>query len=191
LNGEKYQYFCHPVNVTWRNERAVEIPIIKNILDRYSGKPVLELGNVLSRYYPIRHEVVDKYEKAKGVINQDIVSFSPKKKYDLIISISTLEHVGWSEKPKDKNKVYRGIRRVKELVKPKGEMVASLPIGYHPEVDKILKQADKYFTDDWYLIRLSQDNRWKQTNRSEALKRKYNQPYCNANAIAIVRFRKK
>jgi hypothetical protein len=38
--------------------------------------------------------VLDKYEQAPGVINEDVVSFSPPQKYDLIVSVSTLEHVG-------------------------------------------------------------------------------------------------
>ena len=43
------------------------------------------------------HDVLDKYEKGNNVINDDVVSFSTEVKYDLIVSVSTLEHVGWDE----------------------------------------------------------------------------------------------
>jgi len=65
---------------------------------KYRGKNILEIGNVLSRHIKLEHDILDKYETAKGVINEDIVDFKSEKKYDLIISISTLEHVGWDEK---------------------------------------------------------------------------------------------
>jgi hypothetical protein len=64
---------------------------------RYKERNILEIGNVLSHYFPVNHDIVDKYEKADGVINQDVVHFYSPKKYDLIVSVSTLEHVGWDE----------------------------------------------------------------------------------------------
>jgi len=50
---------------------------------------------VLSHYFAVKHDIVDKYEIAPSVVNEDLVNFKPGKKYDLIVSISTLEHVGW------------------------------------------------------------------------------------------------
>jgi cyclopropane fatty-acyl-phospholipid synthase-like methyltransferase len=51
------------------------------------------------------------------VINEDVVNFKSKKKYDLIVSISTLEHVGWDEKPM---KIPRAIENLKTLITPQG-----------------------------------------------------------------------
>jgi hypothetical protein len=79
FQGEVYRYFYHPYNITWRNERAVEVPIVWKIVNKYVGRNVLEVGNVLSHYFPVHHDVLDKYEKAKGVINEDVVEFSPAK----------------------------------------------------------------------------------------------------------------
>ena len=53
-------------------------------------------------YFPADHEIVDKYEKGDGIVNEDIVNFRPGKKYDLIVSISTLEHISWNEEKKTK-----------------------------------------------------------------------------------------
>ena len=44
---------------------------------------LLEIGNVLSHYFKWDHDVVDKYEKVEGVINEDVVDFRPSKKYDI------------------------------------------------------------------------------------------------------------
>ena len=65
-----------------------------------SWKNIFEVGSVLSHYFPINHDVLDKYEKGHGVINQDVVDFKPHNKYDLIVSISTLEHVGFDDNTK-------------------------------------------------------------------------------------------
>lgn len=99
FDGREYEYLYHPYNKTWENERGVEIPIFRELLLNHKGKRVLEVGNVLSHYFPIHHEVVKQYEVGSSVINEDIVEFVPQDKYDLILSISTLEHVGWDEHP--------------------------------------------------------------------------------------------
>ena len=65
-------------------------------------KTHLGSGNVLLHYFPADHEIVDKYEKGDGIVNEDIVNFRPGKKYDLIVSISTLEHISWNEEKKPK-----------------------------------------------------------------------------------------
>ncbi|MGB7533655.1 MAG: hypothetical protein WA977_11870 [Halobacteriota archaeon] len=103
LQEQTYRYFYHPHNTTWKNERAVEVPIILEKIHSYQGGRIFEVGNVLSHYVHFQHDIVDKYDKADGVINQDVVDFQPSEneKYDLIVSISTIEHVGWDETPRD------------------------------------------------------------------------------------------
>jgi len=65
FNGKEYKYFIHTYNPTWRKERSVEIPIIKEIVRKFKGKEILEVGNVLSHYYPVNHDILDKYRKNK------------------------------------------------------------------------------------------------------------------------------
>ena len=88
FRGESLRYFNHPYNITWANERTVEIPIIKREIDRHPGARILEVGNVLSHYFACEWDIVDKYENAPGVINADVVDYDPDNTYDLIISIS-------------------------------------------------------------------------------------------------------
>ena len=92
FSGEQRQYWIHPYILN--NERAVEVSLAHTFL-RKPTAATLEVGNVLANFFSFPHDVVDKYEKAPGVLNEDIVSYSPGKKYDFIVTLSTLEHVGW------------------------------------------------------------------------------------------------
>ncbi len=60
FNNRPYPYFYHKYRNTWKNERAVEIPIVWTIIKKSEGKNILELGNVLSHYFDYDHDTVDK-----------------------------------------------------------------------------------------------------------------------------------
>ncbi len=75
FQGNTYKYFYHWYNTTWNNERAVEIPIVCKIINENIEDNILEIGNVLSHYFNIEHDIVDKYEKADGVINRGCCRF--------------------------------------------------------------------------------------------------------------------
>ena len=167
VQGRTYHYFYHPYNTTWKNERAVEVPIILDKIRayHYQGSRILEVGNVLSHYVHFQHDIVDKYDKADGVINQDVVDFQPSEnendKYDLIVSISTIEHVGWDETPRDPKKIPCALENLTtRCLAPGGEIVVTLPIGYNTYLDKLLKEDKIRFTEQYYLKRISDDNRW-------------------------------
>ena len=66
----------------------------------YRGDPlgdVLEVGNVLQHYGDVldvpTRRIVDRYETGPHVENLDV--FDITGRYDTIITISTVEHVGW------------------------------------------------------------------------------------------------
>jgi hypothetical protein len=42
-------------------------------------KNILEIGNVTSHSYPVTHDVLDKYEIADGVVNEDVTDYQPSK----------------------------------------------------------------------------------------------------------------
>ena len=122
---------------------------------------MLEVRNVLSHHFPIHHDVVDKYEVAPGVINQDIVEFIPSERYDLILSISTLEHVGWDETPSEPAKLLRAIEHLRNrCLAPGGQIVASLPVGYNEFLDELLRDGKSPFTKQHFLKRISKRNYW-------------------------------
>ncbi len=185
FQGKEYFYFSHPYNSTWENGRAIEIPIIKEILDRNTGKDILEVGNVLSHYFETQHDIVDKYEKGNKVNNADIVNYSPDKQYDLIISISTIEHVGWDEEPKEPAKILKAIKNLKNLLKNKGQVFLTLPLGYNHFMDKLIEKKEIGFSKIFFLKRIDKNNNWVEVDSKDTAKAKYNYPFKNANIIAI------
>jgi tetratricopeptide (TPR) repeat protein len=185
FRGQVYHYFYHYHNVTWDNERAVEIPIIREIVKECRGKRILEVGNVLSHYFPVEHDILDKYEKAAGILNQDVVDFAPVKEYDLIVSISTLEHVGWDEEPQQPEKILRAMEVLKTVLAPGGEMVLTLPVGYNPEMDKMLADGRLSFTECYGLKRVSAANEWVEAPWRKVLGTQYGKPYPGANGLVI------
>ena len=46
FEGKSLPLFYHRYNMTWANERAVEVPVAGEFLRRFAGKRVLEVGNV-------------------------------------------------------------------------------------------------------------------------------------------------
>ena len=185
FQGKDYKYFYRWYNYTWINERAVEIPIVCKLINEYKDFELLEIGNVLSHYFDLKnHDIVDKYEKAEGVINQDVIDYQPSKKYDIIVSISTLEHVGWDEKPKDPNKIFKAIENLKNCLVAGGKLVVTMPIGENPYLDKFLETGELKFNENYYLKRISLDNKWIDLG-SDFYKAKYNHPYPAANVIFV------
>ena len=183
IQGNKYHYF-HSLN-TWENERCIEIPIIRSFIGKNIGKNILEIGNVFSNYYPFNHDIVDKYEEAKSVINHDVVDFSTNKRYNLIFSISTLEHVGFDEQPKDSTKILRSIENLISLLEIGGKIIITLPLGYNLEMDKMISESKIPFTEVFYMKRVSKDNQWLEVREEDVMGIKYNFPFKCANALLI------
>ena len=60
-----------------------------------------------------------------------------------IVSISTIEHMGWDETPRDPKKIPLALENLIECLVPGGEIVVTLPIGYNTYQDKLLKELEK------------------------------------------------
>jgi hypothetical protein len=183
--GESYEYFYHSYNWTWDNERAVEVPVAWRAVRRHPPERILEVGNVLSHYFRVRHDVVDKYERGRGVINEDVVDYRPAKRYDLVVSISTLEHVGWDEEPKDPGKVLVAVERLRSLLAPGGRLVATIPLGYNPGLDRLLEEGRLAFGRQSCLKRVSAGCDWREVPWAEVRGARYNDPYPAASGLVI------
>jgi hypothetical protein len=140
-NGSSLPYFIHWYNHTWDNSRRIEIPIFKQKFKEYIGMNILEVGNVMDHYGIVyHHDVLDKYEKKSEVINEDVLIFKPRWKYDIVLSCSTLEHVGF-DKPEKSNPdaLLLALENLQENVVKKGGVIFfSVPLGYNPDLDKLL-----------------------------------------------------
>jgi hypothetical protein len=185
FQDRSFPYFLHPYNFTWSNERAVEIPIVMDAVRRCTGGRVLEIGNVLSHYFPARHEVVDKFERGRKVRNLDVMEVGGEAKYDLIVSISTLEHVGWDEEPKDPQKVIRAVHHLTDqLVRPGGRLVVTMPLGYNPPLDHLLGQGALPFTRTTCLRR-SGPTTWHEAAWGEVAGCRYGEPWPAASGLVV------
>lgn len=183
LAGETYPYFLHNYNVTWSNERTVEVPVVRRLLERHAGRTVLEVGNVLSHYAAVGHAVVDKYERAAGVLNVDVADFDPRQRFDLIVSISTLEHVGFDERPRDPDKPRRALERLRGLLAPGGLMCVTLPAGYNPHLDRMLERSQVTWGRLLAMRRVSDDNAWEETGWQEALSLPWRRRWLGASSV--------
>lgn len=188
FKGEELKYFRHAFNLAYQNERTVEIAIAKWFLSQQK-QPVriLEVGNVLRNYgVKFRGDVLDKYDLSPGIINQDVISFCPKEKYQAIISISTLEHVGWDEPDRDPGKIPAAIINLRDnCLLPGGSMLVSLPLGYNQYFDEYLKNGGEVFSEKYFLKRVSAENEWSQVQYKEIVGSKFGEPYNNANVMFI------
>jgi hypothetical protein len=92
FNGREYDYFIHPYNHTFDNERKVELPLAFDFYQRFDPSEILEFGNVLKHYGPYTHDVLDFNKDEEPTYCEDIFKFVPEKKYKATISISTIEH---------------------------------------------------------------------------------------------------
>lgn len=185
MRGEKYPYYAGTYNSAWHNERTVEIAIALRFIERYNGRRILEVGNVLSHYGAAPHEVVDKYEAGPGVLNVDVLDYRPDDRYDLIVCVSTLEHVGWDEDVADPTKPVRAVEHLVGLLAPGGALLVTVPLGYNPHVDRALR-TDAFALDDIaYLKRISRDNRWREIDKSDVGVVRYGLPFPAANVVAV------
>lgn len=189
FNGRKLNYFRHNFNLAYANERTIEVAIVEDFLKQLpKDARILELGNVLTHYgfNNIKRDVLDKYDPAPHVINEDVVSFNPQLKYDAIFSISTLEHVGWDEDVRDPEKIVVAVTNLtSNCLAPHGVMLVTVPLGYNTYFDEQLSKGSSYFLEKYFFKRISSKNQWKQVDYVDVAGAKFDQPYNNANAMCI------
>ena len=184
--GRKYPY--HPNLST---ARAVELPLAMEVMERFKGCRILEVGNVLSNHFEeMTHAVVDKYQ---GPIKQDIVDYTAPT-YDLVISISTIEHIGFDEHRyagypvvQEPCKFVLALGRLKDLG---SELFCTWPMSYNLNLDVwTLARSRSLFDDISFMKRVSRSNRWEEAGWEDAYEAKYNQPFPKANVIVIARLK--
>jgi hypothetical protein len=172
-------------NNSFRNERSVEISLAHWFLAAHGRGRMLEVGNVLAHYGTAGHDVLDKYETIEGVINEDIVGYRPDTPYDTVISISTLEHVGWDEAPRRPERVVAAFDAVVDATAPDGRILVTMPLGCNPVMDEAIAAGRISMPRQFAMVRVSRANHWIQSDVVGGLGRPYGSIYNNANAIYV------
>lgn len=201
-------------------ERAIEVPIAFDFLINLKEKyKILEIGNVLSNYentlsdyLGIRpRRVVDKYEVALGVDNIDVMDILDTKKYDAIVSISTVEHVGqeghrYPIASHDCEAPLKAIAKIYHLLKPGGNALITVPFGkltkgidfvqFSAEYLSLLstkyKVPDGAISISWFrristaINKANPRQLWLQANESELDNAEYNWPWPYSNGLAAI-----
>lgn len=177
-NSKKIRYFYHKYNKTWKNERAIEIPIFLDFIKKSKSRKILEIGNVMNHYFPFKHSTLDKYESYPGVINEDLLNFYPGIKYDFIFSISTFEHIGVHDYPIDYLKSIKAIKHtIKNLLAKKGKFIISFPVNYNPALTKMINNNKiKNYRLIYFKKADNSKNLWYQCNYLNASGRENKQP---------------
>lgn len=189
IENSKYRYFVNKNNSV-NTERVVEIPYIMKFLNLQTDENLLEVGNVLSNYLKTSHTILDKYEIGENIINEDAVNYNPGKKFRNIVSISTFEHIGFDEPVRGYGKMREALLNIIGLLEESGQLVITVPLGYNPEVDDLIRSHKINFSKAHYLKRFSRLNLWKETSLDDALQCKYGSKYPAANAVAILIYNK-
>ena len=186
FQGNIYHYLFHPYNTTWKNERTVVIPIVWNIVTKYQEekKRILEFGNVLSYVFEVSHDVLDKYEIMDGIVNEDVVNFHPSQQYDLIVSIFTLQSVGWDETPRDNKKFIYAIENLKTILAENGQLIIIHVLGYNLEMDKFLKNGMIQFNEEYYLKRIS-NYKWQEASWEDVKDLEYDYSIPTARGVIV------
>lgn len=183
--GRPVPYVRHHFNRAWRNERSVELALAYDFLGGTPRGRTLEVGNVLSRHGPVDHEILDKYEVGPGIVNEDIVDYAPAGTYRRILSISTLEHVGWDERPREPAKVLRAVESLRRLLGPGGSMLVTAALGQNPHLDRYLREGILRFPVHVFLRRITRDNRWVEVAQDDVTGARYNSPYKAGNVLFV------
>jgi glycosyltransferase involved in cell wall biosynthesis len=189
FNGEALPYLYHRYNNTWMNERAVEVPIARRAIAQHGAGSVLEIGNVLSHYGAPRHEVVDKYEAGPGVRNIDVLDLEPERRWDLILSISTLEHVGVDDAPHDPGRGAIAAELLASRLAPGGELLLTVPVGYNPRLDEALAAGAVPGMELRALRRTRVGPHWEEVTPERVLGLSYDWRNSTARAVLVGRLR--
>ena len=189
VNNKTYKYKLTRHKST-DNERVIEIPYVYSFIKNTKIKKLLEIGNTLSNYFDLEHVIIDKYETANNIINIDIVEYVTKNKYDLIISVSTIEHIGYDEPKKEYGKALKALQKLIGLLNKNGKLVITVPLNYNPEINSIIVEKKIKFSEIHFMKRISWFNTWKETTQADALKCAYGGKYSAANAIAFLVYTK-
>jgi SAM-dependent methyltransferase len=143
------------------------------------------VGNVLSHYVPVSHPVIDKYEQAEGVRNVDVVDLDLSGPFDLILAVSTLEHVGLDEDVHDPGKPARAIATLASVLAPGGRLWCTFPVGYNDALDAQLRSGTLGFTRLTALRRTGRANRWEQVPVEQVWGIPYDRLLYTAHAVVV------
>ena len=210
------------------SERAVEVAIGFDFLANLpKSARVLEVGNVLSYYENslsqhlgvVSRKIVDKFEIELGVDNEDLMLLSSEEKYDGIVCISTVEHIGQGVTPvgtygevaeeRDLEAPLKAVAKIYDLLAVGGTALITVPFGTLTDGEWYIQFSGQYLsllkkygipkeavvTDFLKLIDRDKTQHsvkmlWAEVDVFEVSNAEYNHPFSASNAIAVLELSK-
>jgi hypothetical protein len=131
------------------------------------------------------HTIIDKYEAGPGVLNVDVIDYDPGQRFGFILSLSTLEHVGWDEQPREPDKAEAALARLGELVEPGGALLVTIPVGVHRRLERAFTAPGAPFESVTLFVKTSRRAIWKRREPADLFRYEYGAPYALANAVLV------
>ncbi|MEG4071514.1 hypothetical protein QUA33_02440, partial [Microcoleus sp. Pol14D4] len=226
FQGKELYYNRIPYNNP--SERAVEVSIGFNwLINLQNSDRVLEVGNVLSRYETslgeqmgvIKRRIIDKFEIDIGVDNEDLMTLKSEEKYDAIVSISTVEHIGQGLDPRgaygesseirDLEAPLKAIAKIYDLLAIDKKALITVPFGVLTDGGWYIQFSAQYLAllkkygippeaiRTSFLRLINRDPTkdsvkmlWGEIEEIELSNVEYNHPFPFANAIAVIELSK-
>jgi len=177
-------YFDHPNNVTYQNERRVEIPLGAYFLSKFPA--ATEVGCVLPHYGWDKHEIIDLTDTHPKNIRANALHWDYKGKD--VFSISTLEHFMTREYANGSND--DSIICLNKIIAEAKNYLVTFPTCYNEFLHGYIKTSSH---PRRLLKRINIENHWEVTTEDfvdfEFGHRDFRVPdgvFNNANAIWIV-----
>lgn len=188
--GTALAYETTRYNNSWLNERTVEVPLARHVLEQRRPRSVLEIGNVLRNYrldalQGVEHAVVDLYEQVDDVLNEDARTYRAGRRFEAVVSVSTLEHVGFDEPEQDPDGPVRVLETMREHLADDGVLLITVPLGYNPGLDAAVADGRFACPEQFCLRRTTKDNQWVQDDVTAGLGLPYGSRFRNANAVYV------
>jgi glycosyltransferase involved in cell wall biosynthesis len=211
------------------SERCVEVSIGFDFLALLPSKTrILEVGNVLSHYenslseyLAIRsRKIIDKFESELGIEQWDLMDMPLAEKYDAIVSISTVEHIGQGVNPigsygetileRDLEAPLQAICKIYELLSAGGKALITVPFGKLIDGGWYIQFSREYLqlltskygvpksaisTEFLKKVDMQRDSQnpyqlWEEKEANNLETTEYNWPFPHANAIAVIELNK-
>ncbi|MDN4523626.1 hypothetical protein [Fictibacillus fluitans] len=216
MNGKQFYYSKSSYNNF--SERSIEVPVAKDFFNKYKEKKILEVGNVFKNYNneKVTWDVIDKFEVSPNVLNIDLMDYEPVNKYDAIVSVSTIEHIGQTTEPtgtygentldKDREAPLKAIIKIYNLLKLEGEAFITVPYGKLVDFKWLIQFNKEYLyllfakfglpkedvnfifykKTDMELMGNPPVQLWEQVNMEQLSDTKFDSPFPCANGIVFI-----
>jgi SAM-dependent methyltransferase len=117
------------------------------------------------------------------VLNRDVMDPEDLGAFDLIVAISTLEHVGQDEPEREPRKAAQAALALRERLAPGGRLLITVPIGYNAAFDAALRDGTVPISSALAMERIGDGRRWREASPDAVWSARYDFLLYRARAV--------